>query len=162
MNKPWFGRKKIGWGYGLPIRTEGWLVLVLYIASLVCTLTFLVNRRLVFLSIFLLTIIFILIVAKTSGKPQWGTLWDIKTNKRVTMITGIFIVIIIFIFVIPKISLLRKAHSSFYNYYQFRGCVQLLEKTDTYGICKVSSGQTIKLINVGGKWYLDGDGPGIF
>ncbi len=57
---------------------------------------------------------------------------------------------------------LREVHSTFENYYAFRGCVQLLEKTDTYGICKTSSGQTIKIVNIEGKWYLDGDGPGIF
>lgn len=54
---------------------------------------------------------------------------------------------------------LRKAHSSFENYYNFRGCVQLLEKTDTYGICKLSSGQTIKIVKYQNKWYLDGDLP---
>ena len=54
---------------------------------------------------------------------------------------------------------LRKAHSTFENYYAFRGCVELIEKTDTYGICKISSGQIIKLVKHNDKWYLDGDLP---
>ena len=54
---------------------------------------------------------------------------------------------------------LRKAHSTFENYYAFRGCVQLLERTDAYGICKTDSGRTIKIVAFQGKWYLDGDLP---
>ena len=57
---------------------------------------------------------------------------------------------------------LRFAHSTFQNYYNFRGCVQLLEKTDTYGRCKVASGETIKIVLIDGTWYLDGDGPGMW
>ncbi len=52
---------------------------------------------------------------------------------------------------------LRVAHSSFDNYYKFRGCTELVEKTDTYATCKLSSGENIKLVQVGGKWFLDGD-----
>ena len=54
---------------------------------------------------------------------------------------------------------LQIAHSTFDNYYKFRGCVQLLEKTDTYGICRLSNGQTIKLVKYQDKWYRDGDLP---
>ncbi len=52
---------------------------------------------------------------------------------------------------------LQKAHSSFENYYQFRGCVSLVEKNDDYAFCKLSSGETIKLVKQQDKWYLDGD-----
>ncbi len=54
---------------------------------------------------------------------------------------------------------LNVAHRSFENYYNFRGCSQLLEKTDTYGVCKTSSGKIITLVRVQNKWYLDGDSP---
>jgi hypothetical protein len=57
------------------------------------------------------------------------------------------------------IQYLHKAHSTFENYYKFRGCVQLLQRTDTYGICKVNSGETIKIVKYQNKWYLDGDLP---
>ncbi len=52
------------------------------------------------------------------------------------------------------------AHTTFDRYYAFRGCVQLIDKTDTYGDCRLSNGQIIKLVLINGKWYLDGDGPG--
>jgi hypothetical protein len=52
---------------------------------------------------------------------------------------------------------LNIAHSSFENYYTFRGCTQLIEKTESYATCKLSSGDTIKLVKVGTKWFLDGD-----
>ena len=55
------------------------------------------------------------------------------------------------------IHFLHVAHSSFENYYHFRGCIALIEKTDTYATCKLASGETIKLVEVGGKWFLDGD-----
>ena len=57
------------------------------------------------------------------------------------------------------INKLRIAHSSFENYYKFRGCVGLIEKTDTYGVCELSSGKIIKLVKFQNKWYLDGDLP---
>ncbi len=54
---------------------------------------------------------------------------------------------------------LAKAHSTFENYSALRGCVDLVKKTDDYGICKTNSGQTIKIVKSHGKWYLDGDVP---
>ena len=57
---------------------------------------------------------------------------------------------------------LQKAHSTFDNYYVFRGCKELISKTDEYGTCKLSSGETIKIVQFNGKWYLDGDLPGGF
>jgi hypothetical protein len=56
----------------------------------------------------------------------------------------------------------RQAHTTFERYYAFRGCVQLIDKTDTYGDCKLANGQTIRLVLIDGKWYLEGDGPGIW
>lgn len=61
------------------------------------------------------------------------------------------------IFCVYQVIALQVAHSTFENYYRFRSCTELIEKTDTYGICKISSGQTIKLVNVQNRWYLDGD-----
>lgn len=54
---------------------------------------------------------------------------------------------------------LKKAHASFDNYYAFRGCRELLKKTDSWGTCKTDKGQTIKMVKYRGKWYLDGDLP---
>jgi hypothetical protein len=51
------------------------------------------------------------------------------------------------------------AHSTFENYYAFRGCQQLLTKTNSDATCRLPSGQVIKLVQVQNKWYLDGDLP---
>lgn len=62
-------------------------------------------------------------------------------------------------FVVKEAISLHQAHSTFANYYAFRDCSQLLEKTATYGVCKTASGATIKIVEFRGRWYLDGDLP---
>ena len=54
---------------------------------------------------------------------------------------------------------LSVAHSTFENYYAFRGCATLLDRTDTYGTCTTASGKTIKIVKYEGRWFLDGDLP---
>ena len=54
---------------------------------------------------------------------------------------------------------LKKAHSTFEDYYAFRGCSELLERGNDYGICRLHSGSTIKIVKFQGLWYLDGDLP---
>jgi hypothetical protein len=51
------------------------------------------------------------------------------------------------------------AHSTFENYYAFRGCQTLVDRTDTYGDCKLADGSTIKIVKYNNEWYLDGDLP---
>jgi hypothetical protein len=55
--------------------------------------------------------------------------------------------------------MLKKAHSTFENYYAFRGCTELIEQTNTYGVCQTKSGQTIKIVKFDNRWFLDGDLP---
>jgi len=81
----------------------------------------------------------------------------LKSKKVVILMLLVGLSVIIF--GIYQIFYLRKAHSTFENYYTFRGCTQLVERTDTYGICKTNSNQTIKIVKFDGKWYLDGDLP---
>ena len=87
---------------------------------------------------------------------------DIKISKTLAIAICVTLAVIGFV-VINLLSnyffFLRHAHSSFENYYAFRGCIQLLQKTETFGICKTDSGQTIKMVLYKGKWYLDGDLP---
>lgn len=54
---------------------------------------------------------------------------------------------------------LRVAHSSFEQYYAFRGCKTLVDRTDTYGDCTLADGTSIKIVKYHDKWYLDGDLP---
>lgn len=61
--------------------------------------------------------------------------------------------------VVLQLHTLNKAHSTFDNYYTFRGCTQLLKRTSTYGICKTGSGKVITIVLYHGKWYLQGDLP---
>ena len=81
------------------------------------------------------------------------------SKNKIALIVIALAIILVFIYGINQWLYLRKAHSTFENYYAFRGCAQLIEKTDEYGICKTDSGQTIKIVKYENKWYLDGDLP---
>jgi len=80
---------------------------------------------------------------------------------KVTPLRTLVVLVILAIIAVGAWQLItvQKAHSSFDNYYAFRGCEMLLEKTDTYGTCRIKSGQTIKMVAADGGWYLDGDLP---
>jgi len=86
-----------------------------------------------------------------------------KKQKIKTGIIIIFIAVLVILTLgIQQLLVLHKAHSTFDNYYAFRGCVQLIDKADSYGTCKTASGQIIKIVKIQNQWYLDGDGPGIW
>ena len=80
-------------------------------------------------------------------------------KNPITMIIMLLIGLLIIVFAINQILLVRKAHSTFENYYTFRGCVQLLKKTPDYALCKLDTNKTIKIVKFQNKWYLDGDLP---
>ena len=81
------------------------------------------------------------------------------TKNRILVWAAVVAALVLASLVVSQFFIVQKAHSTFENYYAFRGCTSLLERTDTYGICTTNAGQTIKIVNVGGKWYLDGDLP---
>ena len=83
-------------------------------------------------------------------------------NKKIIWAVVVLLVVIAGAVAIDQYFVLQKAHSTFDNYYAFRGCTQLLSKTETSGICKTSSGDTITIEEINGKWYLQGDGPGVW
>jgi hypothetical protein len=82
----------------------------------------------------------------------------LKKNKKLIIIV-LLAGILVFLFGVYQILYLQKAHSTFENYYTFRGCTQLLTRTEDYGLCKSGGGQTIKIVKFQSKWYLDGDLP---
>lgn len=82
----------------------------------------------------------------------------IKKYKNLIMFT-ISLILIIFILAIYQIIILRKAHSTFDNYYSFRNCVKLIDRTNDYGTCETTSGKTIKIVKFDNRWFLDGDLP---
>jgi hypothetical protein len=84
--------------------------------------------------------------------------YEVIKNKIAIIIIFLLLIIIFFLGICWTLFL-RKAHSTFENYYAFRGCVQLLDRTPDYGICKITSGQVIKIVKFQNRWYLDGDLP---
>lgn len=86
----------------------------------------------------------------------------IKHNQKIIVLIVSFAVIIVLAFGIQQIFILQNAHSTFDKYYAFRGCTQLLEKTDVSGICITKSGATITIVEIDNKWYLQGDGPEVW
>ena len=85
----------------------------------------------------------------------------IHKNKILNYIL-LSIISLVVIFGLTKLYILHRAHSSFENYAKFRGCTQMIGETLNFGVCKLSSGQVIKLVRINNKWYLEGDGPGIW
>jgi Na+/H+ antiporter NhaC len=83
-----------------------------------------------------------------------------KFIKNKLFLLILFVIILVGYVVINQYLIVQKAHSTFENYYAFRGCVSLVKKTSDYGICKLSSGLQIKIVKYQNKWYLDGDLPG--
>jgi hypothetical protein len=84
-------------------------------------------------------------------------------SKHKTLLgIGISLVVIGSVFLAYQVYITNRAHTTFERYYAFRGCTQLIDRTDTYGDCKTAGGQTIKIVLINGKCYLDGDGPGVW
>jgi hypothetical protein len=75
---------------------------------------------------------------------------------------GVALVVLAAAFGAYQVYTTNLAHTTFERYYAFRGCVHLVDKTDTYGDCTLADGSAIKIVLIGGKWYLDGDGPGVW
>ncbi|MDR3571985.1 MAG: hypothetical protein P4L81_07440 [Candidatus Pacebacteria bacterium] len=81
----------------------------------------------------------------------------VKKHRWAQFALGIFAVLVLLY--AWQFATLQKAHSTFDNYAAFRGCEQITSHTDTQGTCTLASGQSIKMVQVGGRWYLDGDLP---
>lgn len=79
--------------------------------------------------------------------------------KKIVLFIVACIVLVLGFIAVNQFLYVQKAHSTFANYYRFRGCVKLLQKTNTFATCALQSGTTIKIVNVNGKWYLDKDLP---
>ncbi len=79
--------------------------------------------------------------------------------KKLFLGLGVLLILVIVVFGVFQIYTVDKAHSTFENYYAFRGCSQLISKTADSATCALSSGKTIKIVEYDDKWYLDGDLP---
>jgi hypothetical protein len=85
-----------------------------------------------------------------------------KLFKSEILLAVVVILIVGCAFLAYESHRLNLAHSTFENYYAFRGCTELLEKTDVSARCKLPNGTTITLVKINEKWYLEGDGPGVW
>jgi hypothetical protein len=68
----WFPLKRYGWGWGLPVRWQGWLVLAVYAAMLYAGVRYLAPReRFVTLGIYVavLTVVLVAVVAAKGERP---------------------------------------------------------------------------------------------
>lgn len=85
----------------------------------------------------------------------------IRYMKRGRLIVALIVICVVAVGAIGiwQYRSLRVAHSSFDDYYAFRGCTKLLTRTDTDGTCVTRSGKTIKIVEYQGRWFLDGDLP---
>jgi len=69
----WFSAKRYGFGAGLPIAWQGWLLLVLYLAIVLGAACLFAERPVILLSIIIpASVIFIVIAARTTrGGMRW-------------------------------------------------------------------------------------------
>jgi hypothetical protein len=82
-----------------------------------------------------------------------------KNSQKALVAGAVLLIAAAVVFAASQFALLRQAHSTFDNYYAFRDCEKLIDRTPTYGDCQLASGQIIRIVNFRGRWYLDGDLP---
>ena len=77
QDKPqyWFPVKRYGWGWGLPVRWQGWVVLALYFASIYAAVRYSRPRESVTAFIVWLAIASILFVAVVAWKGERPLAW---------------------------------------------------------------------------------------
>ena len=74
----WFPAKRYGWGWGLPVRWQGWVVFAAYLALVYAALQYFRPQRDIgglFVSVLALTAVLIAIVAVKGERPlgwRWG------------------------------------------------------------------------------------------
>jgi DNA-binding transcriptional regulator of glucitol operon len=79
--------------------------------------------------------------------------------KKFLLVVMVIMILAIGVMGIHQIYRVNRAHSTFANYYAFRGCSQLISQTATSATCALPSGQVIEIVEYENKWYLNGDLP---
>lgn len=70
----WFPPKRYGWGWGLPVRWEGWVVLAVYVALLAVGVRYLFDAQALvsgFAYFLGITALLVLICYWKGAKPRW-------------------------------------------------------------------------------------------
>lgn len=71
QKKPWFAPKRVGYGSGLPISWQGWLVLGIYFAGVLLAVQFLPAAAM-FVAVASISAILVIVCAKrTKGGWRW-------------------------------------------------------------------------------------------
>lgn len=73
----WFPAKRYGWGWGIPSRKEGWLVLLAYFAALAAAILIVPPDESIlgFLGVVIAETLVLLAICKAKGEPprwRWG------------------------------------------------------------------------------------------
>jgi drug/metabolite transporter (DMT)-like permease len=74
----WFAVKRYGWGWGMPVRWQGWLVLFGYLGLVYAGIYFIApsrSARVLALYLFGLTVLLVVILAWKGERPlrwRWG------------------------------------------------------------------------------------------
>jgi hypothetical protein len=73
----WFPVKRYGWGWGLPVRWQGWVVLALYFASIYLGIRYLDPRDNVggFLLVLAIATVVLIAVCAWKGEKPLGWRW---------------------------------------------------------------------------------------
>ena len=80
----WFKRKLYGWGW-TPVKWQGWLVILLFVGWILCTILWLrnnhsPNRLLILFASVIVAVILMIVIAHVKGeKPKWQ--WGIPRKK---------------------------------------------------------------------------------
>tara|TARA_R110000824_G_scaffold61818_1_gene164049 strand:+ start:345 stop:584 length:240 start_codon:yes stop_codon:yes gene_type:complete len=69
--KPWFAVKRYGYGVGFPIAWEGWLVFILYLASVICSALFLSALATAMVLILSTPALLYIAYTRSNGKWRW-------------------------------------------------------------------------------------------
>ena len=69
--KPWFAPKRFGYGSGLPISWEGWVVLALFIAGTLAAALLTQGALRIGLFVLLVVVLMAICAAKTDGGWRW-------------------------------------------------------------------------------------------
>ena len=141
---------------GIPILV--WVAQLLYVAISLIVLVALIyslNKGSVSLAgTRLFTIIYIIVMVVAD------VIWRLAIRNEHFLIVVITIIAAFIINIaVAQVFIVQSAHSSFDNYYKFRGCSELISRSDDSATCKLPSGETIKIVKYQNKWYLDGDLP---
>jgi len=72
--KYWFPAKRYGWGWGLPSTWQGWAVLLVYLALVLCGIPLLQSTRgtlVYFAYVLALTAVLVVVCWLTGERPRW-------------------------------------------------------------------------------------------